>query len=677
MQPSSVFSRVRLLCLAPALVLFVTACGGGGGGKDEGGGGQVAASLTVSPTQVTVTASANTSSTPTTLIDVTVNNGPASGAYLLARATDNAIVDMTFSDSGGYATITVLFEDPSSLAPGSYSDTVEISICTDSTCNTTQSGSTVAVRVTYIVTLDASVTLSANPTTTGAGQATTLSWSSTHAQSCTASGEWSGDLPTSGSQTVTVATAGSHVYEISCSDPGAPAQASVTVTAVGPSLSFTAFPATVALDKPVTLRWQGQYASGCEASGDWSGSLPASGFHTFVPSSLGTENFHLVCSNAAASDEKDVSVTVGAAPSLPPATAYRVNEAHDGVVVTSNGAQFPPLSAPTWTRDLGAPVSYPLIADGMVFIATANPDGSYGNQLYALDASTGATIWGPVAIAGTYFGSGLTYENGRVFLLMFDGGLHAFNASNGGVLWTTQLTGYWYDASPNAYGGSVFIAGNDGLSAVEEASGEILWTAGEGATTDWASPSVSSEGVYMQEGYSCAAGAYDPVSGSNLWRSTSQCNTPWGYASVIKNGNFFGRVGASLNLFEASTGSFMNQLASERAPAVTDDALIALNAGILSSTRLSDLVQNWTFTGDGTLMSAPIVVNNTVFVGASSGNVYGVDTDTGAQVWVGTSPVPIGPDSENGGPMPPSGAAAGENLLIFVSDHSVVAWQLQ
>jgi outer membrane protein assembly factor BamB len=92
---------------------------------------------------------------------------------------------------------------------------------------------------------------------------------------------------------------------------------------------------------------------------------------------------------------------------------------------------------------------------------------------------------------------------------------------------------------------------------------------------------------------------------------------------------------------------------------------------------LSDFVQTWTFTGDGNLVTAPVVVNNTVFVGSSSGKVYGLDAQTGAQVWMGVSPLPINYDSENGGPMPPSGPAAGENLLIFPARNSLVAWQMQ
>jgi outer membrane protein assembly factor BamB len=136
-------------------------------------------------------------------------------------------------------------------------------------------------------------------------------------------------------------------------------------------------------------------------------------------------------------------------------------------------------------------------------------------------------------------------------------------------------------------------------------------------------------------------------------------------------------VGTSLDLFDTGTGTFKGQLGSDHAPSITGTAVIALNSGTLSSTRLSDLVQTWTFRGDGLLTTAPIVVNNTVFIGSSSGNVYGLDVSTGSQIWTGVSPSPINADSENGGPMPPSGPSAGENLLIFVAGTSLVAWQLQ
>jgi outer membrane protein assembly factor BamB len=147
--------------------------------------------------------------------------------------------------------------------------------------------------------------------------------------------------------------------------------------------------------------------------------------------------------------------------------------------------------------------------------------------------------------------------------------------------------------------------------------------------------------------------------------------------SVVKDGTLFGRSSGSLNLFNAETGAVEGQLASALAPAVTQTAVSALNAGTLSSTRVSDQVQTWTFSGDGHLVTAPVVVNNTVFVGSSSGNVYGLDVGTGSQIWIGVSTTPISPDSETGGPMPPSGPAAGEDLLIFPTGNSIAAWQLQ
>ncbi|HEY6924872.1 MAG TPA: PQQ-binding-like beta-propeller repeat protein [Steroidobacteraceae bacterium] len=524
--------------------------------------------------------------------------------------------------------------------------------------------------------LVATVSLSANPTTTGVGQPTTLTWSSTQASSCTASGEWSGTLASSGSQVVTPNAVGNHSYFITCSNPGAPAQTSVSVTASIPVVALSVFPSTVVAGKSVTLRWNGQYANSCVASGAWSGSLSTSGLMTITPAGLGTESFHLVCTNAARSVSADASITVTAAPVSPPATAYRINETHDGVLITSNGINYPTASAPTWTVDLGAPVSYPLIAGGMVFVATANPDGSYGNRLYALNAATGATVWGPIAVAGTYFGSGLTYDNGRVFILMFDGAIRAFNASNGAALWTTQLPGYWYEASPNAYGGNIFVVGNGGMTAVDEATGNILWTNTSAGSSDWDSPAISSEGAYAQSG-NCLAGAYIPLTGTSIWQAQSSCNGAWGYASIIKDGIFFGRTSGTLSLFDPATGTRKGQIASQLAPAITSTAVIALNAGTLSSTRLSDLVQTWTFAGDGLLVTAPIVVNNTVLIGSSSGNVYGLDTGTGAQVWTGVSPQPLSADSENGGPMPPAGPAAGENVLVFLAGNKVVAWKFQ
>jgi hypothetical protein len=81
------------------------------------------------------------------------------------------------------------------------------------------------------------VNLGLNPTTINVGQSATLTWSSTNADSCTASGDWpnNGNIATSGNLMVTPAAAGSYTYTFTCTNPGSNALESQTLTVVTPS----------------------------------------------------------------------------------------------------------------------------------------------------------------------------------------------------------------------------------------------------------------------------------------------------------------------------------------------------------------------------------------------------------------------------------------------------------
>ena len=70
---------------------------------------------------------------------------------------------------------------------------------------------------------------SASSTTVVSGGSLSLSWSSSNADSCVASGAWSGTLATSGTRTVS-SVASSGTYTISCSGAGGSASKSVSVT---------------------------------------------------------------------------------------------------------------------------------------------------------------------------------------------------------------------------------------------------------------------------------------------------------------------------------------------------------------------------------------------------------------------------------------------------------------
>ena len=78
------------------------------------------------------------------------------------------------------------------------------------------------------------LTLQANPATVGAGQSATLTWTTTGANSCNASGDWAGNLATSGSRS-TGALSATSTFVLACSGPGGSVtrQVNVAVAAGG------------------------------------------------------------------------------------------------------------------------------------------------------------------------------------------------------------------------------------------------------------------------------------------------------------------------------------------------------------------------------------------------------------------------------------------------------------
>jgi OmpA-like transmembrane domain len=85
------------------------------------------------------------------------------------------------------------------------------------------------------------VTLSVDPTSIALGQSAMLTWSSTNATSCTASGAWSGTQKTSGTLQVTPSSAGTSAYMLSCSgaDNGASGTSVAKLTVSAPMAAVT------------------------------------------------------------------------------------------------------------------------------------------------------------------------------------------------------------------------------------------------------------------------------------------------------------------------------------------------------------------------------------------------------------------------------------------------------
>jgi hypothetical protein len=141
------------------------------------------------------------------------------------------------------------------------------------------------------------VTIGANPTTVANGASSALSWSSTDATSCTASGAWSGAMATSGAQsTGALTTAGSSTFTLTCTGAGGSGTKSVTVTVLPPppTVTFSASPIAIASGASSTLTWSSTDATSCTASGAWSGSVATSGSQS-TGALTSTSTFTLTC----------------------------------------------------------------------------------------------------------------------------------------------------------------------------------------------------------------------------------------------------------------------------------------------------------------------------------------------------------------------------------------------
>ncbi len=178
-------------------------------------------------------------------------------------------------------------------------------------CSGSGGSSSASARVTVQSASAPTLTLTANPATIASGASSTLNWSSTNATSCTASGGWSGAKATSGSQSTGALTA-NRTYTLSCNGAGGSIQRSATVTvqasAPAPTVSLSAKPVTVPFGGGSTITWSSTNATGCTASGAWSGARATSGSQTFT-GITSNRTFSLQCTGSGGNASRSVTVT--------------------------------------------------------------------------------------------------------------------------------------------------------------------------------------------------------------------------------------------------------------------------------------------------------------------------------------------------------------------------------
>jgi len=349
----------------------------------------------------------------------------------------------------------------------------------------------------------------------------------------------------------------------------------------------------------------------------------------------------------------------------PDAVSYQITPDHAGAI-NFKSLSFPATS--TWSVDVGGTPSYALIADGKVIVTVAVNNDS---QIMALDQATGATVWGPVEVAGY---ASTAYEGGKVFVLNAVLGdqatVQSYDIESGARDWLITLSAEVLGSGLTALNGLLYTSGDNGvLYALSEGTGSVVWTASV-LNGGFGMPAVTGAGVYAS--YPCSTYDFQPLTGTQIFFTNTGCEGGGGATPVVVNGMVYSPDGNS-NLggaiINASSGALAGSYTATGEPAFSATAGYFLQNGTLNALSSNNTVL-WSFKGDGALTTSPIVVNQAVIIGSSSGTVYALDATTGQQLWM----------SDAGGPLPSgdtsSGLTAGDGLLVIPAGTQVVAYTL-
>jgi polyvinyl alcohol dehydrogenase (cytochrome) len=350
----------------------------------------------------------------------------------------------------------------------------------------------------------------------------------------------------------------------------------------------------------------------------------------------------------------------------------------------------------------GYPPGSPAVADGKVFVMATG-------GTYALDLATGAMLWARNDVAGT---ASAAYDAGFVYVHTRAADLLKLNASDGATVWgpvrTYELSGCDGTSSPIVAGGAVVVGhscggrevgvgyevARGGVEAFDVETGARTWSyytvpeTGENGAMVWSSVAIDPEGstVFATTGNNYSVGgpnsdafhAIDLMNGEARWKLQVRANDVWSSRGVRTGQDTdFGanpilvELGGQKLVAAGDKGSAFWALDRETGAIVWErQALTAshtpANGGVL---------MNGAFDGDDFY----VVSNDPT---AAMAVLYRLDGETGADVWSKAFPkINWGaPSLANGVLAVPFGddlyvldAETGETLTMFATGGTIAA----
>jgi outer membrane protein assembly factor BamB len=211
----------------------------------------------------------------------------------------------------------------------------------------------------------------------------------------------------------------------------------------------------------------------------------------------------------------------------------------------------------TYRDDFGfdeGPRAVPVVADGVVY--TYGAEG----KLHAVDLTTGKSLWNidgmrQFDVAKGFFGAAGSplVESGKVIANIGGrkGGIVAFDANNGNVVWTATTDAASYSSGVGAtmlgrrY--AVFLT-RDSLVGLDPSTGQVRfqrpWRARQAASVNAASPLVVGNAIFVSAEYGPGAGVlqYDGTKLADVWMSNDVLSNHYA-TSVHHDGQLYGYHG--------------------------------------------------------------------------------------------------------------------------------------
>lgn len=274
----------------------------------------------------------------------------------------------------------------------------------------------------------------------------------------------------------------------------------------------------------------------------------------------------------------------------------------------------------------------PTVVDGTVYVGSGT--NSQG-RVYALDAESGNQSW--KFTADNTVQSAPTVVGGTAYVASTGGNIYALDPKSGEKNWQFS-TGRRIGSSPAVLDGVVYAVKDAGtIHALDGETGETNWSVDVSFRTSL----VTLGGTLFTDGGASYTYALDPENGETVYKSGGPFEGGSLSSPTLSDGTIYGYIGNTINALDAPTGEKQWESSLDgteiTAPTVLDGTLYVgthpnARRGTVHALDSSSGETQWTFNTDDIVTSPPTVADGTILIG-TDGRTYALNAETGEQVW--------------------------------------------